>query len=358
MADWMIYGATGYTGVLVAEEAVRRGHKPLLAGRSEAKLKLLAERLGLDYAAVSLEDTAALEKIVGSVKLVYHAAGPFTYTSQPMLQACLKMGAHYLDITGEIAVFQNAFKYDAAAREKGIAIIPGVGFDVIPSDCLLKYVADQVPNAAHLEVVLDALSSGSDMGSGVSAGTAKSILEILAAVGNQTRRNGELVSIPFGAGARNFRFPHGDRLAMPVPWGDLEIGYRTTNIPNITTYLSFPPIMIRVTRLFGWALQGILKIGFIRAFAGKLIDRLIIGPSEHARQTGRSLIYARAWNADGKQAEAWLETGEAYRFTAIAGVRVVEQVLDGAYRGALTPASAFGADFVLEIEGTRRINSL
>lgn len=358
MTDWMIYGATGYTGVLVAEEAVRRGHKPLLAGRSEAKLKPLAERLGLEYTAVSLDDTAALEKVVGGVKLVYHAAGPFTYTSQPMLQACLKMGAHYLDITGEIAVFQNAFQYDAAAREKGIAIIPGVGFDVIPSDCLLRYVADQVPDAAHLEVVLDALSSGSDMGSGISAGTAKSILEILAAVGNRMRRNGELISIPFGIGAQKFRFPHGERLAMPVPWGDLEIGCRTTGIPNITTYLTFSPTLIRLTRLLGWALQGILKIGFIRAFAGKLIDRLIIGPSEHARQTGRSLIYARAWNASGQQAEAWLETGEAYQFTAMAGVRVVERVLDGAYRGALTPASAFGADFVLEIEGTRRMDSL
>ncbi|MBZ0285844.1 MAG: saccharopine dehydrogenase NADP-binding domain-containing protein [Anaerolineae bacterium] len=358
MADWMIYGATGYTGVLVAEEAVRRGHKPLLAGRSEAKLKPLAERLGLEYAAVSLDETAALEKIVGSVKLVYHAAGPFTYTSQPMLQACLKMGAHYLDITGELPVLQNAFKYDAAAQEKGIVIIPGVGFDVIPSDCLLRYVADHLPDATHLEVVLDALSSGSDIGGGVSAGTAKSILEILAAVGNLMRQEGQLVPIPLGSGAKQFRFPHGERLAMPIPWGDLEVGYRTTQIPNITTYLTFPPTIIRLTRVMGWALRGLLKRRFIRNFAGKQIDHLIIGPSEHARQTGRSFIYARTSNAAGKQAAAWLETGEAYQFTAIAGVRVVEQVLDGAYRGALTPALAFGADFVLEIEGTRRMDSL
>ncbi|MEP6985562.1 MAG: saccharopine dehydrogenase NADP-binding domain-containing protein, partial [Chloroflexota bacterium] len=100
MGDWMIYGATGYTGKLVAEEAVRRGHKPLLAGRSAAKLRPLAESLGLEYAVVSLDDADALAKAVGSVELVYNAAGPFIFTSDRILRACLQTGVHYLDITG------------------------------------------------------------------------------------------------------------------------------------------------------------------------------------------------------------------------------------------------------------------
>jgi short subunit dehydrogenase-like uncharacterized protein len=107
----------------------------------------------------------------------------------------------------------------------------------------------------------------------------------------------------------------------------------------------------------GWAVRGLLKPRFIRNFAARMIEKMMVGPSEHARETGKSLIYARAWK-NGQQAEAWLETLEGYQFTATAGVRVVERVLDGAYRGAMTPALAFGKDFVLEIEGTRRMDAL
>src|SRR5690349_20732590 len=102
MPDCMIYGATGYTGALVAEAAVQRGHKPILAGRDASKLKPLAERLGLEWQAISLDDTAALGKAVAEVDLVMHCAGPFTMTSRPMLRACLAGKAHYLDITGEV----------------------------------------------------------------------------------------------------------------------------------------------------------------------------------------------------------------------------------------------------------------
>src|SRR5690348_10211452 len=100
MPDWMIYGATGYTGQIVAAEAVRCGHKPLLVGRSLRKLKLLADKLNLEYAVAPIEDRAALETAVRRVKLVYHAAGPFVHTSRPMVEACLAARAHYLDITG------------------------------------------------------------------------------------------------------------------------------------------------------------------------------------------------------------------------------------------------------------------
>lgn len=349
MPTWMIYGATGYTGRLVAEEAVRRGHQPLLAGRSADKLRPLAERLGLDYAAVALDDSDRLRQIVAGVEAVYHAAGPFVHTAQPMLRACLDAGAHYLDITGEIPVYQMAFAYDSAAREKGIAILPGVGFDVIPSDCLIKHVADQLPDATHLEVVVDALTAGS-----TSAGTTKSMLEMVPRLGNVVRRDGRLARVPFGWGARWFQFPHGRRYAMPAPWGDVEMAYHTTGIPNITAYLAFPPRLVRLFRLSGPLLEVALKAASLRDFFGGQIDRLVAGPGEAERQTGRSWLWAQARNASGETRQAGLETVEAYRFTAEAGVRVVERVLDGAYRGALTPALAFGADFPLEIPGTQR----
>ncbi len=356
MTDWLIYGANGYTGQLVAEEAVRRGHRPLLAGRSADKLKPLADRLGLDYAAVALDDTAQLERIVRSVKLVYHAAGPFIHTAEPVQRACLAAGVHYLDITGEIPVYQQAFRLDAAARERGVALLPGVGFDVVPSDCLLKYVADQLPDATHLAVVIDALNtSGSP---NTSAGTAKSMLEMTARLGNVARRDGELVRIPFGRDARWFQFPYGRRYAMPAPWGDVEMAYHSTSVPNITAYLTFPPRLVRLFRLVGPLAQPAMKIDPLRAALGRMIERNLPGPSEAARASGRSWVWAQAYNARGERREAWLETVEAYRFTAEAGLRAVERVLDGSYRGTLTPASAFGADFALDVPTTRRYDTM
>jgi len=351
MPDWMLYGATGYTGQLIAEEAVKRGHKLLLAGRSESKLKHLAERLDLEYMAVSLDEGEALAKAVGQVKLVYHAAGPFVQTSDPMLRACLSAGAHYLDIAGEIAVYQNAFRYHGAARDRGITIMPGVGFDVLPSDCLLNYVADQLPDATHLEVVLDTPSTAGSHN--ISAGTAKSALEIIAA-GGKVRRDGHLVALRFGVGARKFRFPAGERWAIPVPWGDLEIGYRTTGIPNITAYLTFPRPLTRAAQVLGGLISPILQPRLVRHGLGRLIDRFMIGPSEPTRESARSYLYAQVRNARGETRQAWLDTLEPYQFTIVAAPLVVERILDSPIKGANTPALALGADFVLEIPSTHR----
>lgn len=367
MANWMIYGATGYTGQLVAEEAVKRGHKPILAGRSESKLKPLAERLGLEYVAFRLTDTFT---VIGAlreagVQLVYHAAGPFIETSDVMIKGCLAVGAHYLDITGEIPVYQNAFSYDAAARDKGIAILPGVGFDVIPSDCLIRYVADQLPPADDkrgwwLEVVVDAFSGTQSDGSniGVSAGTTNSMLAMMPTVGNVVRRAGELVPVDFGSGARAFRMPTGNCLAMPAPWGDVEMAYHTTGIPNITANLVLPQQMIRASQYGGALMSQVLKITPLRRAMQAQVNRLLTGPTLEQRAAGRAYVYARVTNAQGRAAEAWLETVEAYEFTKTAAVRVVEQVLDSNLRGALSPAAALGADFVLGIAGTKRYDTL
>ncbi|PJF21745.1 MAG: saccharopine dehydrogenase [Phototrophicales bacterium] len=354
---WMIYGATGYTGKLLVEEAVARGHKPILAGRSEAKLKPLAAQHGLTYMAFELDNPHYVAEQINKsgTTLVLHAAGPFTHTCAPMLTACLDNGVHYLDITGEINVFEYVFTHDSAAKQKNIVLLPGVGFDIVPSDCLGRYVAEQLPDATELEIVISALSPNKD-DFGMSAGTLKSFLEMLPR-GNQIRRGGKLLPVDFGTHTTSVHVNGRTLQAIAIPWGDVSTAYRTTGIPNITAYMTLPPSQIRLMKLFGTPLRWMMKSQMIRQWAGRQIDRRITGPSEHTRQTARSYIVARAKNATGEQVEAQLETLEGYQFTKLAAIRAVERVLDGKFSGALTPAGAFGADFVLEIEGTTRSES-
>lgn len=346
----MIYGATGYTGQLVAEEAVRRGHRPLLVGRSQAKLEPIARRLGLDWTVADLGDERTLREAVADVELVFHAAGPFIHTSAPMIRACLVGRAHYVDITGELPVFQQTFAQDSAAREQGIALISGVGFDVVPTDCLANYVAAHQPDALTLTIAVAALTEAS-------GGTTQTMLELLPE-GGQIRRGGVLQPHPFGRGVRRIRFSDRERTVVPAPWGDLETAYRSTGIPNITTYLASTPTTARLMPWGAPLLQRVLRNRAIRSRLQRLVARRVTGPSETVRQQQRSYLWAQVTNAHGEVAEAWLETAEAYHFTALAGVRAVERLLASTLTGAHTPASAFGADFVLNVPGSRRFDRL
>ncbi|MDX1994678.1 MAG: saccharopine dehydrogenase NADP-binding domain-containing protein [bacterium] len=352
MTNWMIYGASGYTGMLAAEEAVRRGHRPILAGRSAEKLKPIAERLGLKVRAFPLDDVEAVAHNLDGMQAVYHAAGPFIHTSLPMLKACLQAKVHYLDITGEYPVFEQTFDHDAAAREAGVALISGVGFDVIPTDSLAKYVAEQVPQADTLDIAFAAISRAS-------AGTTKSMLELMPQ-GGRVRRHGVLQTYRLGRGARRIRFSDRWRDTLPIPWGDVSTAYRTTGIPNITTYMAYPAAMIwgleiaaTMTDVTRWLAHEGLRRGLTR-----LVDRFVEGPDNDLRTAGRSYIWAKAADARGHYAQAWMEVAEGYAFTALAAPLVVERLLANPVTGATTPALAFGADFVLEIPGSVRLDSL
>jgi short subunit dehydrogenase-like uncharacterized protein len=349
-ADWMIYGAYGYTGELVAEEAVRCGHRPVLAGRSREKLVPVAERLGLDWVTVRLDNPRALTAALSHVALVFHAAGPFTFTSEPMIQACLAAGTNYLDVTGELPVFRNTFSHDQGAIQAGIALISGAGFDVISTDCMADYVARQVPNATELEIAVAALDRASP-------GTMKTMLEMLPQ-GVWRRVDGDLVPWHWGKGVKAVRFLHGQRRAIPVPWGDLETCFQTTSVPNITTYLALHQNAIRLLRWTMPVTRRLLRLKPLRRALQKLMAKTVRGPDAETRHTARSYVWARAADGNRNETQAWLETVEVYQFTALAGIRCVERVIQEGPVGALTPALAFGADFVLEIEGTRRFDEL
>jgi len=347
--QWLLYGAYGYTGTLVAEEAVKRGHRPVLAGRSEQKLIPLAERLGLDYVVLDLQNSPKLTQTVSDFDLVFHAAGPFVHTHRPMVTACLMGKAHYLDITGEVTVFEENLSYDLLAQEQGVAVISGVGFDVVPTNCLATYVAQQIPDPTELKIGVVVLS-------GVSAGTTKTMLEHVSG-GIVVRRNGELVSYPVGQlPAIQVRFVDTERKVYPITWGDVTTAYQSTGIENITAYIGYPSAMALLIRLFGPLGMSLFANKTLRQVAQKIVEKVVKGPSGHTRHTARCQVWAWATNESGQEFQAWLETPEAYHYTALVGVRCVEKTLELQPQGVLAPAQAFGPEFMLDIPGTQRFD--
>ena len=341
---WLLYGAYGYTGKLIIEEALQRNHKLTLAGRNAKKLEPLAQQYNLDWIAFDLDDVETIVANIAPYELVMHAAGPFIFTSDPMMQACVASKTHYLDITGEIDVFANSFDYDEKAKEQGIVIISGVGFDIVPSDCLLKYVADKLPTATHLEL-------GIRPGSAISGGTLKTSLEGMPH-GSARRVNGRIERVPFGQDQKKILYSNGRRSTSTLtPWGDLATAEASTGVPNLDIYMVIPtgPAVNLTAKM--------MKISPIRKLAQAIIDKAVDGPDEETRQTVKTYLYAKASN-ENNEVEAWLETMEGYQLTAKSSVRAIERVLDSNLSGTLTPSLAFGADFILEFDKSKRYDSL
>jgi short subunit dehydrogenase-like uncharacterized protein len=343
---WMIYGANGYTGELAAREAVARGLRPILAGRNGERVRALAQELGLPARVFALDDATALASELFGVRAVLHCAGPFVRTSAPMVQACLGTGAHYLDITGEIAVFETVLAQGDAARAAGVALLPGVGFDVVPSDCLAARIAARLPDATHLDLAFYSPEST------MSRGTQKTMIESLPHAG-AVRRNRRIVPVPLAFDAREIDFgPQvGKRWAMTIPWGDVSTAFWSTGIPNIRVYTGASPKRIAQMR----RTQPFLRIlGWkpVKRLLAAWIDGRPAGPTPELRASGRVYLWGEARNAQGGRVEMRLSTPEAYRLTASSAVAAVAKVLDGAVPpGAWTPSKAFGADFVLGLDG-------
>ena len=339
----LIYGANGYTGELIAREAVRRGLTPTLAGRNAPALAALARALDLPCRVFSLDDAKTLQETLSAVgtRTVLHCAGPFVRTSRPMVDACLAAGASYLDITGEIAVFESVLKRDSEARQAGIVLLPGVGFDVVPTDCMARELQELVPDATHLDLAFVA------DGGGWSRGTLATMLESLPHAGAM-RANGRIVSLPLAAESMEIELPVGRRTVMSIAWGDIATAFRTTGIPNIRTFTGVPAKTVRRLRrlrpllpLAGWKpLKSLLQLW---------VRRTVTGPTAAQRREGRSWIWGSARNAAGKSVSRCFSTAEGYALTARTAVECLLRVERGDVApGAWTPARAFGAQFIAE----------
>lgn len=343
----VVYGSYGYTGQLVVQACREKNLNVILSGRNAESLQKQSVATGYPFEAVDTTNHAALTALLAKAAVVIHCGGPFRHTAKAMADACLETKTHYTDITGEYEVFEMLAGYDQKGKQAGITIMPGTGFDVVPSDCLALHLKNRLPSATHLQLAFAAL------GGGLSRGTKKSMTEGLGQ-GGRIRQNGKLERIELGDKVLNIDFGSFQTPTLCIPWGDISTAWRSTGIPNIEVYTGATESMIRNARRSRY-LNSLLRMTWVKKFLLKKIDGQKPGPSEEKREKGRSYLWGKAWDQNGKSVEARLDTVSGYKLTALTAVLIAEKILNGNVKvGYQTPAMAYGADLILEIEGTAR----
>lgn len=342
---YLLYGANGYTAQLIIQESLKAGLEPVLAGRTAEKVKKVAKKFDLSYRVFDLSDAKKIQSELADFSVCLNAAGPFSQTAKPMIEACIASKTNYLDITGEIGVFELAKTYGNAAKEAGITLIPGVGFDVVPSDCLANYLKEKMPNATHLELAFTSI------GGGLSHGTASTMVESLGE-GSAARINGKIQKVPVGHQSKKIDFGEVKHYTMTIPWGDISTAYTSTKIPNIVVYTGVPKKVTKIVKLQS-IFNPLLKTSFVKNLAQNWIDKNLYGPSEKENQTGKSLLWGKVWN-EKEEISARLQCKEGYLLTALTSVNICKKVLEKNIKtGYQTPASAYGYELILEIEGSQ-----
>ena len=341
---FLIYGANGYTGELITRYAVERGMKPIIAGRNAIKIEELAKKHHLDYRVFSLDETARLDAALQEVEMVLHCAGPFSLTARTMVEACLRNKKHYTDITGEISVFETMAALDDKAKASEVMVMPGVGFDVVPSDCLARHLKDRLPSATHLSLAFYGMGR-------ISHGT-QATMTMNVGRGGAIRKDGKITQVVAAWKSREIDFGEVKKLGVTIPWGDVATAYYSTGIPNIEVFTVMPKKnlkMLKLSRYIGW----LLATKPVQEYLQKQIPAG--GPSDEERAKGKTLLWGEASDLNGNRVVSRMQGPEGYTITALAALNIAQKILDGNFKtGFQTPAKAYGADIVLEIEGVVR----
>lgn len=334
---WMLYGAYGTTGRMILREAVRRGQRPVLAGRDRSRLAALAGETGLDSRVFSFGAPDLARRALRGIAVLLNAAGPYHLTGGPVRRLCLEAGVSYVDVNGEIEDFRDALRCDAEARAQGVAVIPGAGYGVVFGEAIAGHVASRLPGASWMRISFATANAAK------SRGAALSTASVLAG-GGYAISGGELQRRPIGF--RSWRMTRNGAAGLrfaAAPLAELIAAHRLTGVRDIVTGVPMP-------------LAASLALRFAGPLVGRLMSRAAAsepaGPLPGSEDL-RSRIWAEAGNAGGKTVVSVLETGEGYGTAAAAAVRAVEEALASRPVGAMTPAQAFGPGFALSVPGTR-----
>jgi short subunit dehydrogenase-like uncharacterized protein len=343
---FVIYGATGYSGCLIVARALELSLRPVLAGRDAEALAALGARTGLPWRAAAVTDGAALDAAFAGARVVLNAAGPFSQTAEAVVEACFRGGAHYLDITGEVRVIERLAERHAEACRRGLMLMPAVGFDVVPTDCLAAHVVRRLPGAQRLATAVTQPRF-------LSAGSIKTLLDGVDV--GVVRRDGAVQPQPVGSVERRFDFGWGPVSCLNVSFADIATAYFTTGVSNVTTFVEAPPfvhMVLALSRTFAWALRTPPWQAVVQGWT----DVLPPDPDlAHARDDVTMRVVAEAEDDEGGCVRARLRTPEAYTLTAAAAAAILARVSDGDFEpGFQTPARVYGPDFVLSLPGVER----
>ncbi len=346
----VVYGSYGYTGKLIVKECRARNLSVMLAGRNEEQLRRQSTESGYPFTVVDSHDGEGLKKLLEPAAIVIHCGGPFRYTAKTMTEACLATNTHYTDITGEYLVFESLPSLDKQAKELNITIMPGTGFDVVPSDCLALHLKNRLPSATHLQLAFT-MSKG-----GLSRGTSKSMTEGMGD-GGLIRKDGKLTKIALGEKVLEIDFGSFKTKTLCIPWGDISTAWRSTGIPNIEVYTGATDKMISNAKRSNY-LNWLLRMRWVKNFMLKQIDKKPAGPSDEKLESGRSFLWGKVSDDKGQDCVARLETLSGYSLTAKTAVLIAKKIMEGNFKpGFQTPAMAYGPDLIMEIPTTKRVDA-
>lgn len=354
--DFLIYGSYGYTGHLIAELCLNQGLNPVLGGRNQEKLTKQAKALSLRHLVIDMDNNQELESALQNFVAVIHCAGPFIHTFKQMAEACIKTQTHYLDITGEYQVMEQLMNMDAQAKAARVMLLPGAGFDVVPSDCLAMHLKSVLPDASELLLAIAAKQNDSSSGLGISRGTARTALEAITEH-TMIRDKGILKALPIRGKNRTVDFGgHKALLCSAVSWGDIASAWWSTKIPHIEIYMALPKKIIKMNRLFR-IIRNVFQWAPVRKLMERKIAQMPEGPSLKARQNSIARLYGEVVNEAGQQKSALMTTPNGYELTAMSVLLIMNKILAGnAPVGYQTPSTAYGKDLVMEIPGVTRID--
>lgn len=348
---WLLYGANGYTGRLIAEEAVRRGMKPVLAGRNADAIGALARQLGCEYRVFDLTSPSNIISSLDGITVVMHCAGLYSITARPMAEACIAAGVHYLDITGDYTVLEDLYTLHDAAEAAGVAMIPASGYDCVPTDCLALALKEALPDATRLRLAMAGKPT-------LSPGTWRSTLEAVPRSG-AIRRDGKLVTVPHAWHAEEIHFDDMPRHAMTLPWGDISSAWRSTRIPDIAVYAAMTRSTVLTMRLVRGLACTLLGTAWIQRLLQGTAARFVKGPSKKHRQREIMRLRGDVWNDRGDHVTRYMHSPEGYTCTVEASLAVTQGLLEGRVPpGVWSPAQAFGSGFAATLRGVRFVNGV